>query len=61
MTNHEKLNDEDGLQNGKFMAIRVPMRLAKALERDAGNRLLTVSARCRQLLAEGVGYEARKK
>lgn len=51
---HER--DERDLQHGKLISLRVPQRLARAIEQDAGNHLLSVSARCRQLLAAGVGY-----
>ena len=50
-------HDEREQQHGKLISLRVPTRLAKAIEQDAGNHLLSVSARCRQLLAEGVGFD----
>lgn len=53
----EEARDERDQQYGKLISLRVPQRLAKAIEQDAGNHLLSVSARCRQLLAEGVGYQ----
>jgi hypothetical protein len=52
----EEGRDERELQHGRLISLRVPQRLARAIEQDAGNHLLSVSARCRQLLAEGVGY-----
>jgi hypothetical protein len=51
-------HDERDQQHGKLISLRVPTQLAKALEVEAGNKLLSVSARCRQLLAEGVGFKA---
>jgi len=57
MTYNHDDHDEREQQHGKLISLRVPTRLAKAIEQDAGNHLLSVSARCRQLLAIGVGYE----
>jgi hypothetical protein len=40
----EEARDERDQQYGKLISLRVPQRLARAIEQDAGNHLLSVSA-----------------